>query len=185
MKPARVWSGFSFMQLKGKINMQAFIGFITLGCLLILPACNSNNGTSEKDKEVNDSLSRVEQRKASDSARRSNPLLIVPPDSTYTGSYVDKYPNGITKFTGFFRFGQRHGQWLSFYPSGLAWSEMHYDKGLRHGPNIAYYPDGKKRYEGVYKNDKQDSIWCYYDSLGVLAEKVLFKESRIVKKLPK
>lgn len=159
---------------------------ITIATLtLAFAACNVSSEPTDREREVNDSISKEQQRRAADSAKRSNPLIIAPPDSTYTGSYIDKYPNGITKFTGFFRFGQRHGQWMSFYPNGIAWSEMHYDKGLRHGPNIAYYPDGTKRYEGVYKYDKQDSVWCYYDSLGKLAEKVLFKDSRIVRKLAK
>ena len=87
---------------------------------------------TEEEKRVNDSLSKIQQKLRSDSLKQKNPLLILPPDSDYTGTYVDKYPNGITKFRGFFRFGERHGQWMSFYPNGLLWSEMHYDKGLRH-----------------------------------------------------
>lgn len=137
---------------------------------------------SESEKRSRDSVSRVEQRKRSDSLRKTNPLLIVPPDSTYTGDYLDKYPNGLVKFKGFYRFGQRHGMWLSFYPSGIAWSEMHYDKGLRHGPNITYYENGKIRYSGFYKFDKMDSLWNYYDSTGNIAEQVVFKDDQLIKK---
>lgn len=140
---------------------------------------------SPEEKLIHDSLSKIEQKKRADSLKRKNPLLILPPDSTYTGDYTDKYPGGIIKFKGFFRFGQRHGQWISFYPSGLMWSEMHYDKGLRHGPNITYFESGKIRYSGFYKNDQQDSVWVYYDTLGKVAEKVLFKNDKIVKKLPR
>jgi len=149
-------------------------------------SCNNNGEKqlTEDEKHVMDSLSKVEQRKKADSMKQKNPLLIMPPDSNYTGDYVDKYPNGIVKFRGFFRFGKRHGQWMSFYPSGLIWSEMYYDKGLREGPNTTYFEDGKKRYEGFYKNDKRDSVWRYYDSTGTIAEKVLFKADRVVKKLP-
>ncbi len=163
--------------------------FLTLGfiCSVFLISCSS--GTDKKDvtgeqKSFNDSISKLEQRKKADSLKKKNPLLILPPDSIYTGSYVDKYPNGITKFTGFFRFGQRHGQWASFYPNGVIWSELHYDKGLREGANRAYFETGKLRYDGFYKNDKRDSIWCYYDSLGVLAKKVVFKNDRVLKELP-
>jgi antitoxin component YwqK of YwqJK toxin-antitoxin module len=143
-------------------------------------------GTKEKSEAVlrsEDSLSRSRQRLHADSLKRSNPLLIAPPDSQYTGSYTDKYPSGITKYVGYFRFGKRHGQWMAFYPNGTAWSEMHYEKGLRHGLNIAYFENGKKRYEGFYKNDQQDSVWTYYDSTGRLAEKVLFRNSRIIRRL--
>jgi antitoxin component YwqK of YwqJK toxin-antitoxin module len=153
---------------------------------LLAAACTNNEQRtlSEREMAIQDSLSKVQQRRSADSLKKTNPLLIVPPDSSYTGSYVDKYPTGITKFTGFFRFGQRHGQWMSFYPNGELWSEMHYDKGLRHGPNKAYFENGKLRYEGFYKNDEQDSVWNYYDTLGAVAEKVLYKNNRIIRKLP-
>jgi antitoxin component YwqK of YwqJK toxin-antitoxin module len=159
-----------------------FINIIPLVCLF-LSSCVGNSGSAEEEAKK-DSLSLVKQRESIDSMKRRNPLLIMPPDSEYTGSYVDKYGNGITKFTGFFRQGKRHGQWMSFYPNGEAWSEMHYDKGLRHGPNIAYFENGRKRYEGNYKNDQQDSVWNYYDTTGKLAEKVLFRDSRMIRRLP-
>lgn len=158
--------------------------------LLVLLSCKDGaDGNTTKELSVEekfrlDSMSRAEQRIKADSVKRINPLLIIPPDSMYTGSYVDKYPSGINKFVGFFRFGQRHGQWMSFYPSGLAWSEMHYDKGLRHGPNMAYYLNGKMRYSGFYKNDRKDSVWSYYDSLGKPMEKLLFKDDKMIKRLP-
>ena len=98
-----------------------------------------------------------------------------------SGEFIVK---SITKFKGNFRFGKRHGQWMSFYPTGLAWSEMHYDKGLREGPNLTYFETGKVRYAGYYRKDVRDSIWLYYDTLGNVAEKVLFKNDRIIKKLP-
>src|SRR4051812_44564032 len=112
--------------------MKHVIFFSSLFLLLSL-ACH--NAAVQKEEEQltpaervrRDSLSRAEQRVWADSIKKTNPLLIVPPDSMYTGDYTDKYPSGITKFKGFFRFGERHGQWMSFYPNGLLWSEMHYD----------------------------------------------------------
>jgi hypothetical protein len=173
------------MLLKEKNNIVYKLGYILLA--ISMAACSGENrekALTGREKEVIDSVSKVQQRLAADSLKRTNPLLIVPPDSTYTGAYIDKYPSGITKFTGFFRFGQRHGQWMSFYPNGEPWSEMHYDKGMRHGPNKAYFENGGLRYEGSYKNDEQDSVWNYYDTLGKIAEKVLYKNDRIIKKLP-
>lgn len=153
---------------------------------LVLAGCKGDEGKTlnEGKKFYNDSISRIEQAHKADSLRRTNPLLIVPPDSAYTGDYTDKYPNGIIKFRGNFRFGQRHGQWMSYFPNGLAWSELHYDKGLRHGPNIVYSQNGTLVYTGFYKNDLKDSIWCYYDSVGVMAQKLVFKNDRFVKELP-
>ena len=157
--------------------------------VLCFSECGHDNITEEKklstaEKLALDSISRAEQSKRADSLKKTNPLLIVPPDSNYTGDYIDKYPNGITKFRGNFRFGERHGHWMTFYPNGLSWSEMHYDKGLRHGANITYYETGKMRYSGFYKKDKKDSLWSYYDSLGVLVQKLIFKDDRFIKELP-
>ncbi|MBX3164964.1 MAG: hypothetical protein KF900_10835 [Bacteroidetes bacterium] len=153
--------------------------------VLFLVSCNSEpKELTEQEQRIYDSVSKAEQKRVSDSLKRGNPLLILPPDSEYTGTYIDKYPSGIVKFKGFYRFGERHGQWFSFYPNGLMWSEMHYDKGLRHGVNNTFYLNGKPRYTGFYKNDKRDSIWTFYDTLGNLAEKVLMKNDREVKRLP-
>lgn len=170
------------MLLKEKNNMKNVFYLSLLSLVLITCKAEPKELTPEEIKQ-RDSISKTEQSRKVDSMKRKNPLLIAPPDSQYTGDYVDKYPGGVIKFKGFFRFGQRHGAWLSFYPNGIIWSEMHYDKGLRHGPNITYYESGKKRYEGFYKNDLQDSVWIYYDTSGVEAERFLYREDRIIRKL--
>jgi MORN repeat variant len=177
------------MPLKEKNNFMRNFYHSLMPILFVFAwACNSTPTeeklVSDEEKFLLDSLSKVQQKLKADSLKEKNPLLIVPPDSIYTGDYTDKYPDGITKFKGFFRFGKRHGQWMSFYPNGIIWSEMHYDKGLRQGPNFTYFETGKLRYSGYYKDDAQDSIWVYYDTLGKVAEKVLFKNDRILKKLP-
>jgi len=153
---------------------------------LVLVSCKNDEAKvlTAEEQLVADSVSRSAQRAKSDSLKKANPLLIMPPDSNYTGDYTDKYESGVVKFKGFFRFGERHGQWMSFYPSGILWSELHYDKGMRHGLNNTYFESGVKRYEGFYKNDLQDSVWTYYDTTGVIAQKVLYKNDRIIKQLP-
>jgi antitoxin component YwqK of YwqJK toxin-antitoxin module len=162
-----------------KISLFLLIIFSVYSC-----KTSAEKKLTEEEMEYRDSISKVQQRKRADSLKKKNPLLIMPPDSTYTGDYVDKYGNGIVKFRGFFRFGKRHGQWMSFYPDGLLWSEMYYDKGLREGPNTTFFENGKKRYEGFYKNDLRDSVWCYYDSTGKMAQRVFFRNDRVVKQLP-
>lgn len=172
-----------YLHMKNKIvNFFLVSSFVI--CLVNCKADGEQEQLTEEEKRIQDSISKVEQRLRGDSLKQKNPLLILPPDSAYTGDYVDKYPSGIKKFVGFYRFGKRHGQWFSFYPNGAAWSEMHYDKGLRHGPNLAYFENGKMRFSGFYKNDKQDSVWSYYDTTGALAQKVIFKNDRVLKYLP-
>jgi hypothetical protein len=105
-----------------------------------------------------------------------NKYLIAPPDSDYTGDYVDKYPNGIVKFSGFYRFGQRHGQWMAFYENGNMWSECYYDKGKKHGASNVYYLNGKPQYKGWFKNDLRDSLWLFFDTLGKQVDKRAFSK---------
>jgi hypothetical protein len=175
------------MQLNVKNKKFKFVGAVVV-LLVTLNACNENKTPeqlSTEEKRASDSLAKVRQKRQGDSLKKTNPLLIIPPDSSYTGDYVDKYGgSGIIKFKGFFRFGQRHGQWFAFYPSGQKWSEMEFDNGLKHGLNIAYYPDGKKRFEGYYKKDVQDSVWVYYDSVENVLETHIYKLGQIVEKRP-
>jgi antitoxin component YwqK of YwqJK toxin-antitoxin module len=151
--------------------------FIIVGfALCLITSCGSDQKEiSAEEKEVIDSISKANQRRKVDSLKKLNPLLILPPDSTFTGDYIDKYPNGIIKYTGFFRFGQRHGQWVSFYPTGIPWSEQSYDKGKRQGANVVYYENSKLRYKGFFKNDKRDSVWMFYDSTGKLLQTMMFR----------
>lgn len=129
-------------------------------CVLFYNCKDETAANAEKAKQ--DSLKNV----ATQANSAYSQYLITPPDSDYTGDYVDKYPNGIVKFTGFFRFGQRHGQWMAFYDNGLKWSECFYDKGKKHGSTMVYHENGKLYYSGWYKNDLKDSLWLYYDTLG-------------------
>jgi hypothetical protein len=134
------------------------------------------------EKALVDSVSKTNQKRIVDSLKKLNPLLILPPDSEYTGSYEDKYKNGLTKFKGQFRFGKRHGMWLSFFDNGFKWSELEYDKGIRNGINTVYFNNGKLRYQGYYKNDLRDSIWTFYDSTGKTVNQLKYIKDIEVKK---
>jgi len=146
--------------------------FIFLCFTVLFFNCKSD-GSSETEKVKQDSLKKADDAKAKTA---KNPYLIMPPDPDYTGDYVDKYPNGVIKFTGFFRFGLRHGQWMAFYNNGLKWSECFYDKGKKHGSTMVYHENGKLFYSGWYKNDLKDSLWLYYDTLGKEADRRAYRD---------
>lgn len=157
---------------------------ILTACAVFVWAC-SGDAAKEKtlsaaEQKIQDSLSLISQKAKVDSLKKLNPLLILPPDSNYSGEYIDKYENGIVKFRGLFRFGERHGQWFSFYPNGFMWSELHFDKGLKNGPNITYYENGKIRYSGFYKQDMVDSTWVYFDSTGTKVEELTYRNNKLV-----
>lgn len=157
------------------------LSFVFAIQILFCSGCGDDKTVpAPENRRVEDSLSKLIQKARADSMKQLNPLLILPPDSEYSGQYIDRYKNGIVKFRGTFRFGERHGQWFSFYPNGLLWSEMHYDKGLRHGPNTAFFENGKPRYSGFYKNDLVDSVWTYYDSTGTVLKVLTYKNNRLI-----
>lgn len=158
--------------------LKRFIIIASIGALIASCSTNEKKELTEEEKHVEDSLSKAHQRRTADSLKKINPLLILPPDSTFTGEYIDKYPSGIVKYSGFFRFGKRHGQWVSFRPNGLPWSEQSYNKGLREGVNIAYHENSKVYYKGFYRNDKRDSVWVFYDSTGKLVQTLRYKDDK-------
>ncbi|MCA6436490.1 MAG: hypothetical protein IM600_05060 [Bacteroidetes bacterium] len=156
-----------------------------IAACVLLAACQTE---SAKDKPLSnaekariDSVSKANQKRVVDSLKKLNPLLILPPDSEYTGDYEDRYRNGIVKFKGQYRFGQRHGMWLSFFDNGLKWSELEYDKGNRNGLNIVYYTNGKTRYKGFYKNDLRDSVWQFFDTTGTLIQTIKYNKDKEIK----
>lgn len=151
------------------------LGILTF-CLLFV-SCKSGNS---EDKLNQDSLKLAEKLKAHQAEKAKNVYLIEPPDTSYTGDYLDKYENGNVKFKGFFRFGKRHGQWMAFYANGILWSECFYDKGARDGANNVYFESGKPRFKGWYKNDLRDSVWVFYDEYGREVRKARFKNDEEV-----
>lgn len=142
---------------------------------LVLFACNGSRKDGQNTSADSTTASNQEQIKKNIQNELSQ-YAITPPDTSYTGEYVDKYPNGNTKFRGYFRFGKRHGQWMAWYTNGTLWSECFYDKGLKHGINNVYYESGKIRYKAHYKNDLRDSVWIFYDEFGAELKRVKFKD---------
>lgn len=151
---------------------------LLFGGLILFLSCG---GTKTQDKIKQDSISTKEKTAQRTEEKKKNMYLIEPPDTSYTGDYVDKYENGNTKFKGFFRFGKRHGQWVAFYPNGFLWSECFYDNGLRQGANNVYYENGKPRYKGWYRKDMRDSLWMFYDTTGATIQWIKFKDDEQVK----
>jgi hypothetical protein len=149
-----------------------FASLIIFSCLGFLLSNCKNNPAAEAEKMKQDSI-----KKAATTTTLSlnSKYLTTPPNPDYTGDYIDKYPNGVIKFTGFFRFGKRHGQWMAFYENGIKWSECFYDQGKRDGASMVFYPNGKLQYSGWFKQDKRDSIWFFYDEKGMEVDRRAYK----------
>lgn len=150
---------------------------ILLFCLFFLFSTCKNSGVSDHETSKKDSTNVFSKSDSQRIAKELNQYLILPPDTDYTGDYIDKYPNGVIKFNGFFRFGQRHGEWMAFFENGLKWSDCFYDKGKKHGATMVFHPNGKLFYSGWYKNDLKDSLWLFFDSLGKEVDRRAYKNN--------
>lgn len=159
---------------------------ISLFVLTIVVACNPVDNINEREKELEKLIIKKENKETSftvrDSDDKNNEYFIKPlSDSTYTGTVEEKYPNGIVKYKGFYRFGKRHGEWLYFYPNGNLWSEAEYNRDKMHGKSKVYYPNGLLFYSGFYKNNLKDSVWTYYDTSGKEVAREIYKNGKPVK----
>lgn len=159
-----------------KKSMYSMLSLVTFGMLIL--SCGGGKEAAEKEaKRKQDSVAAAAAaEKQPVTVNPNTPFSITPPDADYTGDYIDKYPNGVIKFVGNFRFGVRHGHWMAFYDTGIKWSECYYDKGKKHGETIVYFPNGNVQYKGWYKNDMRDSLWLYYDEKGKEIDKHAFRE---------
>lgn len=82
------------------------------------------------------------------------------------------YPDGALKIVGMKRGDKRIGEWESYYANGYKWSEVNYLNGYRSGPTVTYYQNGMMRYEGAYSNGNRSGLWLFYDTTGVLLERI-------------
>lgn len=155
------------------MNKLVTISLVVLISMSILFTRCKSGPSNEQLKQ--DSLKALQKTDSQKVASALSKYLIQPPDTDYTGDYIDKYPNGVIKFTGFFRFGERHGEWMAFYENGIKWSDCFYDKGKKHGATMVYHPNGKLYYSGWYKNDLRDSLWLFYDTLGKEIDRHAFR----------
>ena len=136
--------------------------YLTIFCFsVLLVSCQPGTKTEDKKMTATDSAAQAAQSEINKMVDE-----MAPPDSNYSGEFFLKYPSGLMKVKGFFRFGKRHGQWFYYYPNGFVWSEAIFDNGKMNGPNKVYHENGKLYYEGDNKQDLAIGEWNFYDSTG-------------------
>lgn len=148
---------------------------ISLGICLLMSSCASEPADKKDSKQREDSLKKANSQHVSVGK-------FVPPDSTYTGEYFEKYPSGIIRVRGNFRFGKKSGKWMYFYPDGKLWSEAFFSSDKMNGESNVYHPNGKVMYNGHYKMDLADSVWNFYDTTGKMVETRDYRELKSDKK---
>ena len=68
-----------------------------------------------------------------------------------------------------------HGKWVYYDRHGVIEEVRSYYKGMLHGQVTLYYPNGKKRQEGYFKWDRQDSIYLEWYETEHLKVEGLYK----------
>lgn len=94
--------------------------------------------------------------------------------------YTEYYGDGSVRIQGMKKGDKRIGKWEAFYQSGYKWSEMNYRDGLKHGPTVVYYDNGIMRYQGMYENDERSDLWIFYDTNGVILNRINMDETLAV-----
>jgi antitoxin component YwqK of YwqJK toxin-antitoxin module len=137
-----------------------------MALLISFHACKSDQKDISEDTKA-----KTDPAKKEPAAKELGIGVFTPPDSTYTGDYFEKYPTGVIKVRGFFRFGKKSGKWMYFFPDGKLWSEAFFENDKMNGESNVYHRNGQLLYNGFYKMDKADSVWMFYDSTGKMVEK--------------
>jgi len=91
---------------------------------------------------------------------------------TETVVVLEYHDNGAVKIRGKNFRGKRSGTWQSYYPSGYKWSETSFKDGIKQGPTTSYYSNGVMRYDGQYYDDERNGFWTFYDTLGMVVERI-------------
>ena len=134
--------------------------------VVLISSCSSN--TAKKDQDVPGTDSTKTTAKFDTNIVIAQHTDSIPP--LWTGDYELKWPNGVIKMKGEYKYGKRWGQWLSFFDTGKLWSEGLYKDGIRTGPSVVYFENGKKHYEGNYTNGIMTGKWKLYSEDGKLVQ---------------
>lgn len=86
------------------------------------------------------------------------------------GKWIKKYPDGNILYTGKFKHGQPVGIFKRYHPNGELKAIMEYKSNTKVYAEL-YNKEGVKQAEGIYLNQKKDSVWCLYDENGTLVSK--------------
>lgn len=97
------------------------------------------------------------------------------------GQVVNYYENGQVEDESTMFNGARTGKYIYRYDNGQTMKEENFSAGLKEGKYFEWYKDGKKWVEGNYKADKQDSVWTWYDTTGVVKSIQLYKDGEFIK----
>jgi len=84
------------------------------------------------------------------------------------GPFQEKSIYGYDLLTGFFKDGEKDGEWKYYYYTGDLEKISNYKDGLLEGKYEYFYDSGQLNVKGKYKVNKKDSIWEWFTNKGTL-----------------
>ncbi len=104
-------------------------------------------------------------------------------DDCCDGSITTYFENGQIESVYTLVGGVRTGKVLTYYESGELFSEVTYLNDKKDGNYLEWHKNNTIWVNGTFKADLMDSIWSWYDSLGISTKRQLFDNGEFVKQL--
>ncbi len=76
----------------------------------------------------------------------------------FEGRYAAWYYDGTPMSDGYYKSGQKDGNWKYWDHRKILIKEENYKSGIKHGQQLLFYPNGNKKLEQYFANDLLDSI---------------------------
>jgi antitoxin component YwqK of YwqJK toxin-antitoxin module len=85
----------------------------------------------------------------------------------YDGKSEAFFENGVTWKTFYFADGLKDKVWTVYWDSTFVkQSETHYTNDQKNGHYLEWYVNEKAKVEGLYKEEKKDLLWTYWNEFG-------------------
>ncbi len=86
---------------------------------------------------------------------------------------------GVKIYEGHFKDGIPVGAFNYFYPDGKVKAHSEYSSGGKRSHTTSYFSNGKKMAEGIYINEKKDSLWKFFSDIdGVLTSEEYYRNGK-------
>jgi uncharacterized protein len=82
------------------------------------------------------------------------------------GPFEERSIYGYSTLTGFFKDGEKEGEWKYFYYTGAIEKSSNYKEGKLNGPYNYYYDNGQLNVVGSYVNGKKEGVWKWFTNVG-------------------
>jgi len=99
------------------------------------------------------------------------------------GAWKKYYSNGKLRYEGQFKDDMPYGQFNYYYETALKDKDQIksvsvYYNGGKASHTVHYFPQGKKLAEGNYIGTNKDSLWKYYNEVGILVSEEFYKGNK-------